>query len=84
MSDRPFLTRRSVVAGAAALTAGSLAHANSSQVRPQASVVGACTVTDCKFYEDHECHAGEIEVRIGSTGAVCGTYTPDWQSRPRP
>ena len=84
MSNRTFLTRRSVVAGAAALTAGSLAHANSSQVRPQGSVVGACSVTDCKFNEDHECHAGEIEVRTGASGAVCGTYTPEGQSRPRP
>ena len=25
---------------------------------PQTSVVGACTVTDCKFNENHECHAG--------------------------
>ena len=39
--------------------------------RPQAqtSVVGACTVTDCKFNEHHECHAGQIEVRVSGSGA---------------
>ncbi len=50
---------------------------------PQASVVGACTVTDCKFNENHECHAGEIRVEIGAQGAVCGTYTPE-KGRARP
>ncbi len=54
------------------------------QARPQASVVGACTVTDCKFNEDHECHAGEIEVRVSGNGAECGTYTPEGSTRPRP
>ncbi|HEX8319027.1 MAG TPA: DUF1540 domain-containing protein [Longimicrobium sp.] len=54
--------------------------------RPQAqtSVVGACTVTDCKFNEHHECHAGQIEVRVSGSGAECGTYTPEGNTRPRP
>ncbi|NNC28687.1 DUF1540 domain-containing protein [Longimicrobium terrae] len=54
--------------------------------RPQAqtSVVGACTVTDCKFNENHECHAGQIEVRVSSNGAECGTYSPEGNNRPRP
>jgi hypothetical protein len=54
--------------------------------RPQAqtSVVGACTVTDCKFNESHECHAGQIEVRVSGNGAECGTYTPEGNTRPRP
>jgi hypothetical protein len=52
--------------------------------RAQASTVSACSVTDCKFNENHDCHAGEIEVRVGAQGAVCGTYTPEGQSRPRP
>jgi hypothetical protein len=51
---------------------------------PQASVVGACTVTDCKFNENHECHAGSIEVRVSASGAECGTYTPERSTRPRP
>jgi len=51
---------------------------------PQASVVGACTVTDCKFNENHECHAGSIEVRVSAAGAECGTYTPERNTRPRP
>ena len=49
-----------------------------------ASVVGACSVTDCKFNENHECHAGSIEVRVSSNGAECGTYTPERNTRPRP
>lgn len=56
------------------------------QERPQAnlSVVGACSVTDCRFNEDHECHAGQIEVRVGPDGAHCATYTPEASARPRP
>ncbi len=47
------------------------------------SAVAACTVTDCKFNENHECHAGEIRVEVGAQGAVCATYTPE-RNRPRP
>ena len=56
------------------------------QERPQAnlSVVGSCSVTDCRFNEDHECHAGQIEVRVGPDGAHCGTYQPEASLRPRP
>lgn len=52
--------------------------------KAQASVVGACTVTDCTFNESEECHAGSIQVKVGSSGAVCGTYTPERSTRPRP
>ncbi|HEX8210436.1 MAG TPA: DUF1540 domain-containing protein [Longimicrobium sp.] len=41
-------------------------------------------MTDCKFNEHHECHAGQIEVRVGPDGAHCGTYTPEASQRPRP
>jgi hypothetical protein len=56
------------------------------QERAQAnvSVVGSCSVTDCRFNEDHECHAGQIEVRVGPDGAHCGTYQPEASLRPRP
>lgn len=54
------------------------------QPRAQTSVVSSCTVTDCKFNEDHECHAGQIEVQVGANGAQCGTYTPQGDQRPRP
>jgi hypothetical protein len=54
------------------------------RARPQASVVGACTVTDCRFNEDSECHAGQIEVRVSASGAECGTYSPEGSDRPRP
>lgn len=52
--------------------------------RAQTSVVSACSVTDCRHNENQECHAGEIEVRVGAQGAVCGTYAPEGASRPRP
>ena len=56
------------------------------QERAQAnlSVVGSCSVTDCRFNEEHECHAGQIEVRVGPDGAHCGTYQPEASLRPRP
>lgn len=41
------------------------------------SVVGSCTATDCVHNEDKECHAGQIQVRMESNGAVCGTYDPE-------
>lgn len=50
----------------------------------ETSVVAACTVTDCVHNEDKECHAGSIEVRVGAQGAVCGTYKPEGDARPRP
>jgi hypothetical protein len=49
-----------------------------------ASVVGACTVTDCVHNQNEECHAGQIEVKVGAQGAVCGTYKPEGNLRPRP
>jgi hypothetical protein len=56
------------------------------QERPsaQASVVAACTVTNCVHNRNEECHAGQIEVRVGAQGAVCGTYRPEGAERPRP
>jgi hypothetical protein len=54
------------------------------QPRAQSSVVSSCTVTDCKFNEEHECHAGQIEVKVGPDGAHCGTYAPESAQRPRP
>jgi Domain of Unknown Function (DUF1540) len=52
--------------------------------RAQASVVASCNVTDCRFNENHECHAEQIDVRVGPDGAHCATYTPEASSRPRP
>jgi hypothetical protein len=54
------------------------------QTRADASVVGSCSATDCRFNEDRDCHAGEILVQIGERGsAVCGTYSPESpQTRP--
>lgn len=54
--------------------------------RPAAhtSLVAACNVTDCRFNEHHECHAGQIEVSVGPDGAHCATYSPEASNRPRP
>ena len=54
------------------------------QPRPQASVVSRCSVTDCRHNEEHECHAGQIEVQVGPDGAHCATYAPEGDQRPRP
>lgn len=51
--------------------------------KAQASIVAACTATDCRHNDDRECHAGEIMVQIGGSGAQCGTYDPE-SPRPRP
>ncbi|HEX2203856.1 MAG TPA: DUF1540 domain-containing protein [Longimicrobium sp.] len=45
--------------------------------------MASCSATDCKFNENHECHAGEIRVEMGAQGAVCGTYSPE-KGRARP
>lgn len=42
----------------------------------ETSVVSACSVTDCTYNENRECHAGEIKVEVGAQGAICATYTP--------
>ncbi len=54
------------------------------QPSAQTSVVAACTVVDCKFNDHEECHARQIEVKVGPDGAHCATYTPEGSQRPRP
>jgi hypothetical protein len=50
----------------------------------QPSMVASCSVTDCVYNEDRECHAGEIDVRVGAQGgAICATYDPE-KPRARP
>jgi hypothetical protein len=44
---------------------------------PASSVVSSCSATDCVHNEDRECHAGQIEVRMGGEGASCATYKPE-------
>ncbi len=51
---------------------------------PETSVVAACTVRDCVHNQNEECHAGQIEVRVGPQGAACATYKPGGEARPRP
>lgn len=40
------------------------------------STVASCSATECRYNEDRQCHAGEIEVRPGKGGAACATYDP--------
>lgn len=46
------------------------------QRSPATSAVASCSATDCSYNENHECHAGEIKVEMGASGAICGTYNP--------
>lgn len=45
--------------------------------KTQASVVGSCSATDCRYNEERECHAGEITVQMSQDGAHCATYDPE-------
>jgi len=40
------------------------------------SVVAACDVTMCSFNQQHQCHAGSIQVAFIEGMAHCATYTP--------
>ncbi|AFZ68995.1 DUF1540 domain-containing protein [Deinococcus peraridilitoris] len=42
----------------------------------QTSIVGACGATDCRYNEDRECHAGQIQVGMAGNMAQCMTYDP--------
>ncbi len=42
----------------------------------QLSVVGQCDVTQCRYNEEHQCHAGQIHVSMSNEGAACMTYSP--------
>ena len=52
------------------------------QRAPQASVVSACSASECTHNEGGECHAGSIEVQMKNGGAICATYTPEPRARP--
>jgi hypothetical protein len=41
---------------------------------PATSTVASCSATDCMHNESQSCHAGEIRVEFGASGAICGTY----------
>jgi hypothetical protein len=53
------------------------------RARTAASTVASCEVTDCKYNDHRECHAGQIDVRVGGQGAICATYDPE-KPRARP
>lgn len=40
------------------------------------SMVGRCDATNCRFNDDMECTAGQIEVQMSGQMAQCITYTP--------
>ncbi|UBV42927.1 DUF1540 domain-containing protein [Deinococcus taeanensis] len=40
------------------------------------SMVSRCDATTCRFNDDMECTAGQIEVSLSGQSAQCMTYTP--------
>lgn len=42
----------------------------------QTSVVGTCEATNCRYNQDRQCTAGQIEVSFSAGSASCATYTP--------
>ena len=40
------------------------------------SMVASCDVTMCMFNQQHQCHAGSIQVAFVEGMAHCATYTP--------
>lgn len=49
---------------------------NDTRNNQQASIVGRCDATSCRYNENRECHAGQIEVAMSGQMAQCLTYTP--------
>lgn len=44
------------------------------------SMVGSCDATDCRYNENRECHAGQIQVAMSGNMAQCMTYDPSGDS----
>lgn len=42
----------------------------------ETSVVGSCDATNCRYNDNRECHAGQIQVSLVSGMAHCMTYDP--------
>lgn len=42
----------------------------------ETSVVGSCDATNCRYNDNHECHAGQIQVSMSGSMAQCMTYDP--------
>ncbi|SMB80276.1 DUF1540 domain-containing protein [Deinococcus hopiensis] len=42
----------------------------------ETSVVGSCDATNCRYNENRECHAGQIQVSLSGGTAQCMTYDP--------
>ncbi|WP_245588481.1 DUF1540 domain-containing protein [Deinococcus pimensis] len=40
------------------------------------SIVASCDATDCRYNENRECHAGQIQVSMSGRTAQCMTYDP--------
>lgn len=49
---------------------------NDTRSNQQVSIVGRCDATNCRHNENHECHAGQIEVTMSGQMAQCMTYSP--------
>lgn len=50
---------------------------NDIQNTQQLSVVSRCDAVSCRYNEEHECRAGQIEVSISGQMAQCLTYSPE-------
>lgn len=55
---------------------GRAAAAYSGDMENNVSVVSRCDATPCRFNEDGECHAGQIEVSLSGDRAQCLTFSP--------
>ena len=49
---------------------------NEGQQSGETSVVGSCDATNCRYNENRECHAGQIQVSLSGGMAQCMTYDP--------
>lgn len=49
---------------------------NSGSMDASQSVVASCDVTMCTFNQQHQCHAGSVQIAFVEGMAHCATYTP--------
>ena len=49
------------------------------QAESQGSVVSRCDATNCRYNENEQCMAGQIEVSFSGQMAQCMTFSPEDQ-----
>ena len=50
---------------------------NDNQSSQQGSVVSRCDATTCRYNEQEQCMAGQIEVSLSGQMAQCLTFSPE-------